>query len=40
MGSIECILDEVNNLSDSDLKILVNKNHGSVEAGEGVRISG
>ena len=25
MGKIECILDEVNNLSDSDLKILVNK---------------
>ena len=25
MGNIECILDEVNNLSDSDLKILVNK---------------
>lgn len=25
MGSIECILDEVNNLSDLDLKILVNK---------------
>lgn len=25
MGSIECILDEVNNLFDSDLKILVNK---------------
>ena len=25
MGNIECILDEVNNLSDSDLKIIVNK---------------
>ena len=25
MGNIECILDEVNSLSDSDLKILVNK---------------
>ena len=25
MGNIECILDEVNSLSNSDLKILVNK---------------
>jgi hypothetical protein len=40
MGNIECILAEVNNLSDSDLKILVNKIMDRSEAGEGVRISG
>jgi hypothetical protein len=42
MGNIECILDEVNNLSDSDLKILVNKimdrlklNGGDIKAVQG-----